>query len=101
MRASFALGFISVKKNHCEEKLMKFAFVILNYNTSFQTEKCLDAIFKRVPDLTNFKIAVLDNGSRDSSCKNLIEEKYRDFVGGGGFFLSKAKKILGLPEETT
>lgn len=71
---------------------MKFAFIILNYNTSEQTEKCIDAILERVNDLEDFKIAVLDNGSKDSSCKYLIDSKYHNFVGGAACFYRKQRK---------
>lgn len=78
---------------------MKIAFLILNYNTASQTEKCIDAILKRNSEI-DFKIGLLDNGSRDSSCAELVEKKYKTFVGGGDCSLWKAKKILALQEET-
>lgn len=78
---------------------MKFAFIVLNYNTAEQTEKCIDSILERAGKIEDFKIGLLDNGSRDCSCRELVERKYK-FVGeGGGFFLSSQKQILGLREE--
>lgn len=74
---------------------MKFAFIILNYNTNEQTEKCIDAILERVNDLEDFKIAVLDNGSKDSSCKYLIDNKYHNFVWGGQLVFIESKENLG------
>ena len=65
---------------------MKIAFLILNYNTASQTEKCIDAILKRNSEI-DFKIGLLDNGSRDSSCAELVEKKYKTFVGGGAIAL--------------
>lgn len=77
---------------------MKFAFIVLNYNTAEQTEKCIDSILERAGKFEDFKIGLLDNGSRDCSCRELVERKYK-FVVGGGFFLSSQKQILGLREE--
>lgn len=78
---------------------MKFAFIVLNYNTAEQTEKCIDSILERAGKFEDFKIGLLDNGSRDCSCRELVERKYK-FVGErGGFFLSSQKQILGLREE--
>lgn len=79
---------------------MKIAFVILNYNTSEQTEKCIDSILSRIGK-NEFRIGLLDNGSSSPSCRKLVEKRYYDIHrGGGGSCLPKAGKISGLPEET-
>ena len=74
---------------------MKFAFIVLNYNTAEQTEKCIDSILERAGKIEDFKIGLLDNGSRDCSCRELVERKYK-FVGeGGGLLFIESKTNLG------
>ena len=73
---------------------MKFAFLILNYNTSSQTEKCIDSIVERNSKI-EFKIGLLDNGSKDSSCAELVESKYKNLVRGGRLLFVESKKNLG------
>lgn len=76
----------------CEVR-MKFAFIVLNYNTAEQTEKCIDSILERAGKFEDFKIGLLDNGSRDCSCRELVERKYK-FVGergGASFYRVKNK----------
>lgn len=79
---------------------MKIAFVILNYNTSEQTEKCIDSILSRIGK-NEFRIGLLDNGSSSPSCRKLVEKRYYDIHRRGGCLcLPKAEKISGLLEET-
>ena len=61
---------------------MKCAFIVLNYNTAEQTEKCIDSILERAGKIEDFKIGLLDNGSRDCSCRELVEGRvaYKGFV---------------------
>ena len=74
---------------------MKFAFIVLNYNTAEQTEKCIDSILERAGKIEDFKIGLLDNGSRDCSCRELVERKYK-FVGErGGLLFIESKTNLG------
>lgn len=74
----------------CEVR-MKFAFIVLNYNTAEQTEKCIDSILERAGKFEDFKIGLLDNGSRDCSCRELVEKKYKFVVEGGGASFYRVK----------
>lgn len=74
---------------------MKFAFIILNYNTTEQTEKCLNSIISHTLPQEEIKIALLDNGSNDSSCFELINTKYQDLICRGKIIFVKSKENLG------
>lgn len=52
-----------------DEKML--AFVILNYNTWEETIKCVDSIFKTCR--RDFKIYIVDNGSKNNSYEKLFE----------------------------
>lgn len=82
------------KKKDEKGKCMKVAFVILNYNTASQTEKCIDSIVERSSEI-EFKIGLLDNGSKDSSCAELVESKYKNLIRGGRLLFAESKKNLG------
>lgn len=73
---------------------MKVAFLILNYNTASQTEKCIDSIIQRNSEI-EFKVGLLDNGSKDSSCAELVERKYKNLVRGGRLLFVESKRNLG------
>lgn len=73
---------------------MKIAFVILNYNTSEQTEKCIDSILSRIGK-NEFRIGLLDNGSSSPSCRKLVEKRYYDIHRGGGLLFVESRENLG------
>lgn len=56
---------------------VKFGFVILNYKTPKETEKCVDTILKRIKDSCELRIVIIDNGSGNDDCYKLYEEKYK------------------------
>ena len=59
-----------------EEGIMsKFTFLILNYNTSKETEECIRSIEKLKQDGDKIQIVVVDNDSKDDSLTKLCFRK--------------------------
>lgn len=84
---------------------MKYAFLILNYNTENQTEECINEILHHTSNIEDKRIFVLDNGSSNSNLKEKIQvhflenknitffynEKNIGFANGNNFLYEKAK----------
>ena len=53
----------------------KVTVIIPNYNGEKYIEVCLESLFAQISQHVKFEVIVVDNGSKDASCK-IIQEKY-------------------------
>lgn len=69
----------------------KLSFIIVSYNTSEITQKCVQTINKFIP---NQEIIVVDNGSQDDTVKQLKKiDNVKIVENGANFGFSKANNI--------
>ncbi len=57
---------------------MKYAFIVLNYNTEKQTLTCIEEILRHTTKINEKRVFILDNGSNNSRLKDDVESLFYD-----------------------